>query len=78
MRQDWHHYCITYNPSDYPGLYVVRRWAIQEGNPHPVPDKDPICAVEKLDRAREHVPPGLVCIPYQEGREDPVIVETWM
>jgi hypothetical protein len=77
MSKDWHHYAIYYNPKDYPGKYVVRRWAIQEGNPEPVPDKDPMAVVDGLSEARKAVPAGLVRIqPHPE--DDPVIVESWI
>jgi hypothetical protein len=74
----WHHYCIYENPKDYPGKFVVRRWAIVENTPYPVADKDPIAIVGSLKEARQYIPPGLVLIPHQQGREDPVIVETWI
>ena len=62
MNQDWHHYCIYANPKDYPGAFVVRRWAIRPMISHPVPDKEPIAVVGTIEEARKHVPPGLVRI----------------
>jgi hypothetical protein len=77
MSQDWHHYAIYMNPSDYPDKFVVRRWTIQAGNPHPVPDKEPIIVCDSIAEARAKVPPGLVCVGRQP-MDDPCILETFI
>ena len=77
MSQDWHHFAIYFNPSDFPGKYVLRRWAITEGSPFPVPDKTPMGAAFSIEELRAKVPPGLVCLR-RDPTDDPVIVEVWV
>lgn len=77
MSQDWHHYAIYFNPSDFPGKYVLRRWAIKEGVPFPLPDPSPTYVADTLSEVRAQVPAGLVHL-HRHPEDDPVIVETWM
>ena len=65
---------ITYNTSDYPGMYVVRPWTIEPGKLTPITIGT---AVYTIDQARDVVPPGLYCFP-RSLIDDPVIVESWM
>lgn len=65
---------IYHNPSDFPGLYVVRRSTV--GAAGIVPDKVASVA-STLEEARRFVPPGLVFIARQSA-DDPVIVEVWL
>ncbi len=68
------HWCIYYNPTDFPGKYVVRPWVITAKGPK----ADMRCAVrDSLAAARECVPRGLFCMLPSEN-DDPVIVETWI
>lgn len=68
-------YTIYDNPSDFPGTFVVRRFAVSAAGPDPDPG---VWALAKdLDSARESIPAGLVCFDRQPG-DDPVIVETWL
>ncbi len=64
---------IYENPSDYPGQFVVRRWAVGECM---VADRFET-VTESLESARQSIPAGL----YRLGRQvddDPVIVEVWL
>lgn len=69
------HYVITFNPSDFPGLYVVREWLVQvEGD---IIARGLIGTAETLDQARDFIPDGY----FKMSRhlfDDPVIVETWL
>lgn len=68
-------YTIYANPSDYPGLYVVRKWRIESHGLiageliHP--------PVKTLEAARACIPAGLCCIP-RDAKDDPVVVEIWL
>jgi hypothetical protein len=71
---------VYYNPSDYPGLYVVRPWDIVQGEPEPVPRLSEHWVCGSLEEARAiilHGDPSLYCLPRQPG-DDPVIVEVWL
>lgn len=68
-------FVIYWNPADYPGQYVIRRWLIRVGAA--VPGKV-ACLCESLELARSVFGwAGLVCLARSPG-DDPVIVETWM
>jgi hypothetical protein len=69
-------WCITFNPSDYPGKYVVREWHIFKGFDQPMPGLVHI-APGDLESARQLVPDDRTMIPRSE-HDDPVIVETWV
>ncbi len=62
-------FTIYYNPTDYPGKYVARRF-------NPGPDPEPL-AVGSLEEVRAAVPKGLVFMP-RFPLDDPCIVETWL
>lgn len=62
------------SPSDFQGLWVVRRWVAEPGGL--VRDPDPWFVGATLEAARESLPPDL----YRQGRQpddDPTIVEIW-
>jgi len=62
---------VIYNhPKDFPGHFVVRRWA--GGKP-----TSDFAIADSLEAARIEVPAGLYRLPHQPG-EDDVIVETWL
>lgn len=63
------------SPSDYPDLFVVRRWEIRHGY-EPVPTDD-VRTASSLAQARRNVPGGCVRFHRSPG-DDPTIVETWM
>ena len=71
MRQ----YVIYFNPSDFPGRYVVRGWTAGIGECQP--DAEPLGVVDNLEAARAKIPPGLHRLSRLPG-EDSVIVETWL
>ncbi len=67
------YFVIYYNPSDYPGHYVVRQF-----------DATAFDAVShqaqiftSLTEARAAIPPGRIFFPRHED-DDSVIVETWI
>lgn len=66
---------IYYNPSDYPGAYVVREQWVREGK---ITRAKQCVAVPTLDEARKAIPlrMHLYRIPAGPG-DDPVVVETW-
>lgn len=70
-------YVIYRNPSDYPGLYVVRRHCLRADAYGAVPEPHPLIVTTDLDSARNALPAGL----YNLGRhikDDPVILEVWI
>lgn len=70
----WYHWVIYFNPSDYPGSYVVRAWKIDKNQANPMV----ACVVYKtLEEARKLASPGRVMIQ-RSPEDDPVIVETWI
>lgn len=70
---------VYFNPSDYPGLYVVRPWDIVRGELEPRSRREHwLCST--LEEARALIlrgDPGLYCLPRNPG-DDPVIVEVWL
>lgn len=76
-------FVITLNPSDYPGMYVVRAWAWVGGafgvavQPAPAPCVFPRAVTYTLAAARAAIPPDCVCFLRHPG-DDPVVVETWV
>lgn len=65
---------ITRNPSDFPGLYVARRWVVRAGE---LISTNDIRTAETLDGVREQLPRGLVALR-RNPTDDPVIVEVWI
>lgn len=65
---------VYHNPSDYPGLYVLRRFVTSaagvfaDQNAH---------VGRTLADVRRHIPPGLLFIPRQSA-DEPQVVETWL
>ncbi len=69
---------IFWNPSDYPGKFVVRGFASNAAPPHdPIVAPEPTAVVDTLEEARAAVPAGLVRTE-RHPEDDPVIVETWL
>lgn len=70
-------YVVYFNPSDYPGKFVVRRFDILRRIPEPVPAKEPLIVTDDLERARCAVPFGLHRLPRFAG-DDANILEVWI
>lgn len=66
-----HIYTLYWNPSDYPGKYVVRRTVIAHGESRV--DSEPLCVSSLLHDIHHHLPPGLVYVPRSHS-DDEVIV----
>jgi hypothetical protein len=72
-------YTIYKNPSDHPGMYVMRGWDVEDGKT--VMSDEALCmpisefALEILRTTLGNQ--GLFCIGRQ-SMDDPVIVETWI
>jgi hypothetical protein len=69
---------IYEDPSDYPGMYVVRRFKIgrADGKSVIVEDPEPMIVTDSLDQAREVIPAGAYCLG-RHPDDDPVIYEVW-
>lgn len=70
-------YVIYEDPKDYPGKFVVRRWAIVRGRPEPMPEADPLGVVDTIEAARALVPRGLYPLG-RHAQDDAVIREVWL
>jgi hypothetical protein len=73
---------IYYNPSDYPGKYVVRahdvRRVTQDGGTTGVSVPRRVAFIcDSLAGARSKVPYGLICLGREDG-DEPQIVESWI
>lgn len=67
-------FTVYRDPLDYPGKFVVRRFAI---GPGVVRSLRPLFAIgDSLEAVRRQLPEGLTCLARCE-QDDPVIVETW-
>jgi hypothetical protein len=66
---------IYFNPSDYPGLYVTRRFDIIRGS-GPEPDETVFIGAT-LEGARRAIPTGATNVG-REPDDEPQIVETWL
>lgn len=70
------HYAIYFNPKDYPGEYVVRRWRVGvDGTISP--EAAPHARVKTLKEARARVPRETILLT-RHPSDDPCIVETWL
>jgi hypothetical protein len=64
-------------PSDYPGLYVARRFEIHPNNPEPQPTAD-VIVNESLEVLRDHFERmGFTLLPRWPD-DDPVIAGVYM
>jgi hypothetical protein len=68
-------FTVYWNPSDYPGCYVVREWVTVDGKP--MPAVVPHAVTSDLDSARQTIPAWAVRLA-RGVDDDPVIVETWI
>jgi hypothetical protein len=64
-------WCVYYNPRDFPGFYVVRRWVGL------VPDVVPLIVTTALSQARQVIPIGTIRTGRRQN-DDPTIIEVWM
>jgi hypothetical protein len=71
---------VYFNPSDFPGKYVARRFDIFRNKTisgeHSLPSIEHFVA-DSLQEIRERIPFGMVCLMRSEG-DDANIVETWV
>jgi hypothetical protein len=67
-------FVITFNPSDFPGLYVMREQKILGGKIYAAGFAR---TAKTLDEIRARVPKGLTRLDRAPG-DDPVIVEVWV
>lgn len=65
---------IYFNPSDFPGQYVTRRFDLVDGQALPSEEAYVEGAIEQ---ARHHVPQGLVRFERMPG-DEPTILECWL
>lgn len=67
---------VYFNPTDYPGQYVVRDHYVLADGGESYCGK-PRIVTESLEKARDIIPRGKV--PFQRNeQDDSVIVETWI
>lgn len=63
------------NPSDYPGLFVLRRYDILR-NGRVVPNREVATAPDRAG-VEAHLPPGLAFLP-RDPRDPPSVVGSWI
>lgn len=61
---------VYFNPSDFPGKWVVRKWILDQ------PTHEHFLA-DSLEGIRSAIPKGLYRIEREPG-DDAVIIETWL
>lgn len=68
---------VTHNTSDYPGLYVARRHAVERGRYGPTADH---FTADTLDEIRQRLidEKGMGFMMIRDPSDDPVIVESWI
>jgi hypothetical protein len=62
------------NTSDYPGVFVCRRFEVGAGYTKPC---EVVATGNSLKEVRDQLPIGLTCMARSPG-DDPNIVETWI
>lgn len=68
-------YTVYENPTDFPGLFVVRRWFVTGAAIGA--ERQPFAVGSSLADVRRHLPRGLYRTPRSE-HDEPQIVETWL
>lgn len=68
-------YVVYSNPSDYIGLYVVRKQGVSMGRI--VNERNPVIVTKDLEAARAAIPAGLFRLE-RGPLDDRVILETWV
>jgi hypothetical protein len=61
-------YTVYYNPSDFPGQYVVRRFFIEGGNREPQADRTPLYVGDSLERAQHDPARHVLLLRRRRGR----------
>ena len=67
---------VYFNPRDFPGKYVARRFNLFRGEMEPKASNEHFVA-NSIDEVRRLLPMGLVCLQRSDG-DDAKIVETWL
>ena len=71
----WRMFTVYFDPSDYPGKYVVRgSTVLTEGA---LTDVEPLVVVDTYDEACAAIPPGLWQL-MRSPDDDIVVVEVWL
>lgn len=64
-------YTMYYDPADYPGKFVVRRFQYDQ------PDPDPMVVSDTYTGAKAVIPQG--CVKFQpDPQDEPQILEIWL
>lgn len=66
-------YTVFFNPSDFPGQYVVRAFEVVQCAVHP---SAMARSAQTLAEARTHIPRGLFRMDPQPG-DHPSVIEVW-
>lgn len=66
---------VYFNPSDYPGRFIARRFWVAGGVI--TAEMDPIAVGQSLAAVQECIPPGMTRLSPLPGDEN-TIVETWL
>jgi len=66
-------FTVYFNPSDYPGKWVVRKWLVGKELQS---DHEPLIVCDSLQEARSAIPEDLCCLQ-RNDEDEPQIVETW-
>lgn len=67
---------IYFNPSDYPGQYIVRGWVI--GYPNPIPDLEPMYIGDSIEEARDIARSKKLFNVGRSSNDDSVLIEVWV
>ena len=71
-------YTIYKNPSDAPGMYVLRGWSVENGETLFAPAvATPISDAALAAMRKAMIEHGMICVGRQP-EDDPVIVESWI
>lgn len=69
---------IYERPTDWPDWYVARPFDIIRGTPEPVPRRDGLIMMRRLEPLRKEMKRmGLTCLP-RAAQDEPQIVESWI
>lgn len=67
-------FALYFDPSDFPGMYVIRRWEVTSKGARPT---DAVWSYATFDQAKQSIRPSLCFIRRSPG-DDPKIVGTWL
>lgn len=74
MANELFTYVVYFNPSDFPGRYVMRGFACVDGEATP---SAIAISGETIEKVRAHIPEGLHRMVRMPD-DDPTIVEVWI